>query len=225
MKIAVWYHCKLSGDGIPDTNLSLNILCEQMTALKQSGLAEAADELHLCLNGPESDLLLVAALCPNKSKIVAHGPGKKSELPTLSLMRKWLPDHPGWLVCYHHSKGVTMREWGKIDIEFKALHRRTMERFVIWNWKQCVADLERGYEAVGCNLVHPIKRNHLPGRFFAGNFWWATANYLITLPSIPDNCRDFNNVGERCIAEGWVGSSPRSDVRFMDYERPQLYAL
>jgi hypothetical protein len=95
-----------------------------------------------------------------------------------------------------------------------------MEKAVITNWPVCVKDLERGYDAVGVNLVHPIKRPVLPGRFFAGNYWWARANYMLKLPKLPDTCAWAN----RCLAEWWVGSGP-GEPRFMDYERPELYPI
>lgn len=221
-KLAVWYHCKMSGEGIPDPDLALSIVTEQMDSLKQSGLADAADEINVRLNGPESDLMLLSAVVPPKALIGHNGPGKRSELPTIAVIREWLPSHRDWFVCYHHSKGVTRLEQGVFNIDGKAAHRRAMELWVIWNWRSCVGDLERGYDAVGINLVHPAKRPILPGCFFVGNFWWARAEHMLTLPPLPDNCPQFDT-GTRCLAEGWVTSAyPRG--RYLDYERPHLYS-
>lgn len=222
MNIAVWYHCKLSGIGIPDEDYSLSILHEQMNALKESGLAEAMDEMHIGVNGDEGQGLLAAAFAPAKAIIHAHGAKAVTELPTFAILRRWLPGHLDWFVLYHHSKGVTQIEHGRHDPEYKAHQRRTMERGVVWNWKQCVQDLERGYDAVGTNWVDPITRPVLPGRFFAGNFWWARADYLAQLPPLPETAKAYT-MAEREQAEHWIGSSRRRPM-VLDYERPHLSA-
>lgn len=211
MNIAVWYHCRISGHGIPDPDLALGIVWEQMQALKNSGLADAAQEIYCCINGNHHDGLLLAALVPDKAKIMVHGPESKFEFRTLHHLQLWLTDHPGWAVLYHHSKGVTQPQ-----DSFHHHHRHVMQGFVVNNWHQCVSDLERGYDAVGCNLVHPVKRPVLPGCFFAGNFWWATSDYLSKLAPLPE-------AGDnRLLCESWVGSV---NFRAMDYERPHLYEL
>ena len=220
MKIAVWYHCKLSGDGIPSEDAAISIMYEQMEALKNSGLAEAAEEIHIGVNGDDGQGLLAASLAPDESVVHVHGKDARSELPTFALIRHWIPCHQDWAVLYHHSKGVT-----KPYEEFHHHHRRTMEAAVVWKWKRCVDDLERGYDAVGINLVDPKTRPVLPGRFFAGNFWWARADYLAQLRPIPDSCRDYSNTEERCLAEGWVGNNSPRRPMMLDYERPHLYEV
>lgn len=218
--IAVFYHCKIQGSGIPDPEFAQGILYEQMRALHDSGLADAADEIHIGVNGGEEQRDLVSAIVPAKAKIHIHGHRAFTELPTLAVLRRWIKTNFNWLVFYHHSKGVTQLEQGQFNIEGKANHRRVMEKACVWDWKKCVADLEKGYDAVGINLVDPQKRPVMPGRFFAGNFWWATANYLLTLPRIPDNATAYT-IGERLMAEQWIGR--RRNPRMMDYERPELY--
>ena len=213
--IAVWYHCILSGGSVPiDTEFACRILASQMRVLKDSGLLAEADEFHVGVNGGHEDAEIVRLLSPcSKVDIREHGAKATTEVPTLKWLQDWLPGHQGWLVLYHHSKGVT-----KPHDEFTQHHRHVMEKAVITNWRTCVADLERGYDAVGVNLVHPIKRPGLPGRLFAGNFWAARADYLLKLPKLPATCSWAN----RCLAEGWVTSGP-GEPRFMDYEKAELY--
>ena len=215
MKLGIWYHVILSGGSVPiDTEFACRILASQMRVLKDSGLLAEADEFHVGVNGGHEDAEIVRLLSPcSKVDIREHGAKATTEVPTLKWLQDWLPGHQGWHVLYHHSKGVT-----KPHDEFTQHHRHVMEKAVITNWRTCVADLERGYDAVGVNLVHPIKRPVLPGRFFAGNFWWSRADYLLKLPKLPATCSWAN----RCMAEGWVGSGA-GQPRFMDYERPELY--
>lgn len=219
MKIAVWYHCKLAGEGIPQEDYAIVIMAEQMGALKESGLAAAASEIHIGVNGDDSQGLLASALAPDKAVIHPHGPQARTELPTFALLRRWLPKHADWLVLYHHSKGVTQAKDGRDDRE-KTEHRRSMETACVWNWQQCVKDLERGFQAVGINWVDPITRPVLPGRFYAGNFWWARADYLLTLPPLPDKAREYG-LFERTKAEMWIGSAKVRPFT-LDYERPAL---
>lgn len=175
-----------------------------------------ADEIHVGVNGSLKDALTVVELIPEKSMLYAHGDLARSELPTIAMLRKWLPQHQEWNVFYHHSKGVTQP-----DDVFHHHHRRAMEKACVWNWRQCVKDLDRGFDVVGINIVDPITRPVLPGRFVAGNFWWATASFLLELPGLPDNATDYNNVQDRCRAEGWIGLSKRRP-KMLDYERPEL---
>jgi hypothetical protein len=213
--IAVFYHCILSGGSVPiDTEAACRIVQSQMRVLKDSGLLDEADEFHVGLNGGHEDAEVIRLLSPcKKSDIREHGPKSTTEVPTLKWLQDWLPEHRDWFVCYFHIKGVT----APLD-EFHQHHRHVMEKAVVANWRTCVKDLEQGYDAVGVNLVHPIKRPVLPGRFFAGNFWFARADYLLKLPSLPSICPWSN----RCLAEAWIGSGP-GEPRFMDYERPELY--
>lgn len=218
--LAVWYHCKISGSGIPDRKFAASIVEEQMSALEKSGLSEACSEIHIGINGPPEDAITVAKCAPEKAYIYPHGKGSITELTTFSALRKWLPLHSDYFVMYHHSKGVTQREWGVPNIAGKAHHRRTMEKCVVWNWKQCVSDLDFGYDAVGINWVDPITRPVIPGRYFVGNFWWAKAEYLLELPPLPDRANAYT-LQERVKAEAWIGSCHRRPLT-IDYERPEL---
>lgn len=214
-KIALWYHCKLSGEGIPDAESAHAIVSEQMEALKSSGLENAASEIYLGINGGYADGIILGQLAPEKAFISVHGYNATTELRTLEMLRRWLPKHQDWAVLYHHSKGVTQPK-----DEFHHHHRRVMQKACIENWRKCVGDLDMGFDAVGVNWVDPITRPVLPGRFFAGNFWWARASFLLELPPLPNNATDYNR--DRFRAEGWIGSSKRRP-RVMDYERPELY--
>ncbi len=214
-KIAIWYHCKISGEYIPDKETAINIVDSQFEALRESGLADAAEEIHVCLNGGEEDASEIRRLMPAKAVLHVHPPGSISELPTIALLRKWLPGHEDWAVFYHHSKGVTAPHDPR-----KILERMSMEKFNVRNWKVCVSDLEKGYDAVGVNLVDPDCRPILPGRFFGGNFWWATGEYLSQLTPVPENCDSFKNLALRCLAERWIGDNSPRKPRMFDYERP-----
>ena len=212
--IAVWYHCILSNGSVPiDTEFACRILAGQMRALKDSGLLDEADEFHVGINGGHDDTEIVRLLSPCRLvDIREHGRKATTEIPTLKWLQEWLPAHRDWFVIYHHIKGVTSPQ-----DEFHQHHRNVMEKAVITNWRTCVKDLELGYDAVGVNWVDPITRPVLPGRFFAGNYWFAKASFLLELPQLPRTCTWEN----RCLAEAWIGSGKRRPM-VLDYERPEL---
>jgi hypothetical protein len=83
----------------------------------------------------------------------------------------------------------------------------------VTNWKKCVADLDAGAEAVGCHWMQGLPGNQ---NIFAGNFWWAKASYLRTLPSIFERERiqksGIKHVDSRYEAEVWLGFGPRLPI-------------
>jgi hypothetical protein len=194
MKIAVWYHCLLKGPGInPDYAVAL--LQSQMNALRDSGLYSHANEVHLSVNGNDSDALTLTGFAPGPCELHVNGDGQ-SELATLRHLQAWLT--PGWFVLYFHMKGVCYPDnpvWDR--------WRKCMEKVCLWNWESCVEALG-GYDAVGAHwLTHKkypmVAREH---RYFGGNFWWARSDYLLTLPPVTKDSRE-----ARYDAEVWIGNS------------------
>ena len=202
MKIAVFYHCILSGGTLPvDTTFACSIMAGQMRALDKSGLLAEADELHIGINGDEDDQAIARLFVPcPKVKFVIHGPGVTSELLTLGHLRRWLAGHPDWYVLYHHMKGVTHP-----NEPLYANWRNRMENAVVWGWRNCVADLDSGIDACGCHWLTPEGwPAGVSSPFFGGTFWWATAKFLLTLPPLPAA-----TWGNRFEAEMWIGRGPR----------------
>lgn len=201
MKICVWYHAILSGGTIPvDTEFACQILAEQMRALHKSGLADAADEIHVGVNGPKEDAEIARLFVPAKSKFVVHGAGTTTEIPTLNALRAWLPGHDDWRVMYHHLKAVThpgqelYRDW-----------RRRLEIATVWKWKECMAEMDKGVDSCGAHWLTPEEFPHLVvgPPFWGGTFWWITAKYLMTLPPLPPA-----TWANRFEAEKWIGRGP-----------------
>lgn len=199
--LAVFYHCILSDGAVPvDTQFACALMFEQMCALKNSGLTEAADVIIIGVNGDEEDAGMARLFAPMKATIVAHGKRSMTEIPTLKILRSWLADHGDWYVLYHHIKGVTHPTEA-----LYARWRNRMEQACVWKWKRCVKDMDEGAEAVGCHWLTPEKYPNLiqGAPFFGGTFWWATAKYLSTLPPLP--VATWRN---RFEAEGWIGKGP-----------------
>lgn len=189
--IAVFYHV-----WIPNPS-RMSIVKEQLQALCQFGLSDAAQEIHIGVNRQYySDVAMIA---PDKSIIYAYDDQKQGEKPTMMELQSWVPQHPGWVVCYHHTKGIS----STVD---KSVARRCMQEGVIQNWKRCLSDLENGCDAVGCHWLYwpkdTVPKEH---RLFGGNFWWAKQEYLSQLPPLRPNVHESGRYFE---GEIWIGRRP-----------------
>lgn len=206
--LAVFYHCKLSGT-IPDngkaidTGIACLIMHGQMFALKESGLEGAAQEIHVGLNGNGEDVQLAKLFIPPKARLVVHGKEAVSEIPTLNMIRAFLIQHPDWNVLYHHIKGVTHP-----NEPMYSRWRERMEAATVWGWRNCVYDLNMGLDSAGAHWLTPEQFPSMTQTcFWGGTFWWATTDFLRTLPPLPDP-----TWANRFEAELWIGRGPRRPI-------------
>lgn len=207
--IAIFYHC-LFFNGNPPRPLPAAgpIIGEQMALLHASGLSVEATEIHVGLNGGSESENSAASLLPGKCQVRFHGLDMHNENGTIVMLEEWIASHPDWHVLYFHSKGATK----PVGDGFTGRWRSCMTNTVIKNWRQCVSDLEAGYDAVGVHWMVPPQTP--PGQhIFAGTFFWAASNYLRTLPSIKDRDRikvsGLGSPESRYEAEVWIGNGPR----------------
>lgn len=181
-----------------------------MQTLVRSGLLDAADEFVVGINGGEESAEVGRMYLPPQARLVLHGLQSKAENLTIVEIEKWVPAHPDWLVLYFHSKAATHQP-GTQYWEFASKWRETMMGHLVTNWRQCVADLAH-FEAAGCNWLTGQAQDHSQN-LFGGNFWWARASYLATLPSIylRDRIKQSGiaSAESRYEAEVWIGNGPR----------------
>src|SRR5690242_4170335 len=180
-RIAVFYHCIFTGTVRPiHAGFSMDLMAQQMQSLEDCGLASHADKIVVGVNGGEGDADIARMLAPSKAEVIAHGEGSGTEITTLNVLREWCKAHDGWYVLYFHTKGASHpnhpnREW-----------RLNMEQHVLHNWRMCVLDLDKGYDACGSYWLTPEEhKNVIKTPFFGGTFWWSKASYLANLPPLP----------------------------------------
>lgn len=115
------------------------------------------------------------------------------EQVTLGALRRDLAHHDD-PVLYAHTKGAAHRT------RINDLWRRSMTALVVDEQR---ADLLAEHDAVGCHWLTPGDwPNLVDSPYFGGNFWWATAAYLRTLPPLA--------MTNRYDAEQWIGlGNPR----------------
>jgi len=181
--IAIFYHCLFYLDGtLSPLPSAAPIVYEQMQLLKDSGLLKQADFMLVGINGGQESLQLAKQLLPEKAQIVLHGLKSRSENLTIVEIEKWVPTHPGWNVLYFHSKGATHPPGSPYGDGTSAPWRRGMMYDLVTCWRNCVVDLQSGNDVVCSHFM----RNMADGtqHIAAGNFWWASSDFLKTVPSI-----------------------------------------
>lgn len=207
--IAIFYHC-LFYAGEPPTcrELACAITYGQMQEVEKSGLLDSASHIVVGVNGGEESKDLARLFIPEKANVVFHGLESKAENLTMVEIEKWAPSHPGWNVLYFHAKGCTHDPDGDY-IKFVNRWRNCMMNRCVTQWRNATSELESGYEAVGCHWIHPNPTQN----YFAGNFWWATSDFLATLPSFYSLERvklsGIATQESRYESEVWIGNGPR----------------
>lgn len=195
--IAVWHHARVSGEGI-NTAHAVEILSRQFSDMMAHGLFQSA--AVVIVGCSEGDSAIVEANVPHGTFLIRHPDGIRSELPTLAALRGWLPGNADWTVFYHHIKCATRAD------SLCSAWRNCMTRHLVHGWRQCAGLLDGGLDVVGTHWLHPNQHPSMTDRptpFFAGNFWWAKASFLLELPSIPDKPRPGSD--DRFMAESWIG--------------------
>lgn len=214
-KLAIFFHCFIYYGEPPALNLNaINIIDEQWTQVRTSGLLDAAADIVIGLNGGDESADVARLVFPPKAKLVMHGLASKAENLTIVEIEKWVPTHPDYYVLYFHSKGAT-HDPSIPYAAYSASWRRTMMGHLVGNWQQCITDLNSGYEAAGCNWLTGMGWDKSQN-IFGGNFFWARASYLQTLPSIYNRQRikdsGISSSESRYEAEVWVGNGARLPI-------------
>lgn len=207
--IIIFHHaCFLLGDPPTLSDSALQIGIEQMGALKNSGLLEAASEFHVGLNGGTESEFLASAVFPEKAKVKYHGLDSRAENLTLVMIEDRMKSIEGEAyVLYEHQKGSSHAQ-GSDYGTFAGKWRQRMMYYLVENWRYCIRDLET-HDAVGCHWLTGQGWDHSQ-HYFAGNMWFARASFLKTLPSIYLRERiktsGIASLESRYESEVWIGN-------------------
>lgn len=221
-KIAIFYH-GVFFLGRPPERLpnAATIVADQMSQMSNFGLLDAADEIHVGINGEEESIDLAAMTIPAKADVTFHGLDSRSENLTILMLENWAKTHPGWYVLYLHSKGATNKP-GSDDAKFAPPWRGGMMFDLVVNWRKCVDDLQSGFDIVCSYWMWNAAdgTQHIP----AGNFWWAKSDFIATLPSIHLRERikmsGIESLESRYEAEVWIGNGKKPTVKSY---RPRMW--
>lgn len=171
-----------------------DVVKEQLQTLQSSGLGEACDHITITVVGPHVQKVqsLVQSM-PFYSKVRVIDAGKDvrlCEFPGIAMVQKIAHERTDANILYFHSKGVSYQD---VDSSRNVRSwRRYMEYFTIECWRDCIEALQSfnacGAEWLNCHYSLTSKME-VPG-FFAGNFWWARADYLCTCTQLPEKIND-----------------------------------
>ena len=206
----------------------------QIAHLKNSGLFERSTKLYVSIIARnDEDIAELRRIVGDDSKleIIADGRDpRKFEYPALQFLRRKCIGED-CLVYYFHTKGITYQNLSTADRKFNNFKRNIeawrlmMEYFLFDKWKVAVnllsgsrlaaadgpqrrpADGER-FDVYGCYRFPPPPMQYY---LYAGNFWWARALYVRTLPDFDES----RMAGDRFFAEEWLfRGNPKSFSAF-----------
>jgi hypothetical protein len=178
----------------------LEVVKEQLSTIKESGLYEECSQIYVCLAGGKPRKL--KAVLPPKARIAYHSRVDQFELPALHMVKEYT--EAGDQILYLHTKGVSRSGSRRVAGD----HWR---RYMDWG---CVERYREHLEALKAHDISGVQLTNLNSRFtrlcgsqkvYAGNYWWANGDYIqkLTAPEIGQN---------RWLAEGWIfGAEPKAN--------------
>jgi hypothetical protein len=192
------------------------IIANQIVQMIDSGLWEAASEIHFGINGGVESEGIAKAIIPAKAKIGFHGLKCHSENRTVEMVLEFAKTHPGWLIFYAHSKSASHPPGSDYATRVANPWREGMMQDLVVNWRTCVTDLEAGHDIVCMHWIWDQgwdKSQHIP----AGNFLWITSDFAAKLPSLYLRERikqdGIGAASSRFEAEVAWGNGPRPNVK------------
>jgi len=223
-KFAVFYHLGAIN------SLWDKFVDEQLGLIKSSGLSDIAT-VNMCYAAPDHAINEIKIYVRQKypfvnilSSRILEGNGEQENLfegQTLKELQTYSKTNDGY-VLYIHSKGmlhsinshqtIPTRDW-----------RHHMSYWCGERWKDCIQKIKDDQvDAVSTNWTRD------PYPHFAGNFWWATTDYIKTLPNVLDRSLYYDEKltekfdGHRFCYEVWMASN-NPKVRSIHYSAIDHY--
>lgn len=191
------------------------IFDEIINKIRYSGLFDKSI-INVCITG-DNDLNVYIE--KGTSDILHHnikyhnlGDSSRWEFPTLQFMEDNINE--GDKVLYIHNLGATG------DSIYKQSWRKYLTYFNIEKWEECIKALDNGYDTCGVDF----RTNPVP--HYSGNFWWANASYLKTLPKIKDISKPDSPrvLTLRHNAEMYIGMNPNIKPRVLHQSNISQYS-
>jgi hypothetical protein len=126
-----------------------------------------------------------------------HHPENSFEYHGLAALKKWCDGNPDGSACYFHTKNASL-----VNGPRGAKWRWAMMFPTLCEWPLRIEDLKI-HDAVGVAYME----HHSLGRIFAGNFWWARADWIAKLPE-PQR-----QPPSRWHYESWLLSRPGARIK------------
>jgi hypothetical protein len=185
----IYYHLWREGDW---KNVNLQIFSK----LVESGLAEFADSINICINDDRPFDGIELHGLPEHKVNFRHVRNTRTEWPTLEAMYDDYVSIEDVPLLYLHSKGASY----SIDHPKKQGVNTWVDGllyYLVEDWRTCFSMLRDGAISVGAN------KSNATTVHFSGNFWWIMSGALRGLSNPKLQNQTFDN---RYGAEFWIGS-------------------
>jgi len=177
-KLYVFWHIYISDTDQRRRSTAMNIIRRQHKRLSDSGLVAAVEKVYIGYVS-RSAFPCEEILANPKFEIAAVAESGNERITT-SLMHTWCntPEADGAAVLYMHNKGESHPEHAPAHSWAKACEYFTIDRY-----RDAVGRLST-YETAGPFLVghHLSYYNNCAIWHYSGNFWWAKASYIRSIP-------------------------------------------
>ena len=206
-KIAIFYHIWQVGDWKA-------IVQDQFNKMNESGLLNAAEFIHIGVNGDGVNEIVPIEYFNNNTRVVHNSNLKLGEYDTIKSLHEFCRENKNYAVLYTHTSGVRFSlDPNNFHYKNKTLWRKYQEYFTINHWKKCVSLLET-YDCVGTewkddSLVNNVFRPDL--NHYSGNIWWTTSQYFGNLDW---NFFNLNSDLGRHASEFFIGSGNPKHYNF-----------
>lgn len=191
-ELHAFYHCWCDGDWIDPVS-------EFFDSAEWSGLTDHLPCVNVGLVGSAENrqevIRTLLSVSPIPVNIVAEA-DEGFEQVTLARLQAHMAVNDGY-VLYCHTKGAFSDNNG-----LSAPWRRSMIHDLVACWRERVAELDSGYDAVGGHRIHPPHG----GGYFGGNMWMARGEHIRRLPPL--------SYSSRYEAEIWIAQ--REDAKLLD---------
>jgi len=185
-----------------------DIVNNQLTKLKNSGLYKRSDKIYLGVYSSQKNNIkifkdMILGFDEDLKMEVVVFDNNLSEYGTLTLLQNYCKLNPNSTVLYYHTKGSSREKNYYIDS-----WRECLEYFCIEEWTQPLKDIiNKECNVCGALYVESFKfLDYHFQNYFSGNFWWSSSNHINTLEQITKVHHNSN--GERINSELWLGSKP-----------------
>jgi len=157
---------------------------ELLNIIESSGLINKVEKIYVGVVGDEP-----INFDNEKIEVMYRDHVNNFEFLTLERLITFSKQNPDSKILYIHTKGINSNEEPVED------WRNYMTYFLIENHEICLEKIN-DFDVCGVDWVqHPAKH-------FSGNFWWANASYLNTLP---ENWKDKSILTKRHNCEFLIG--------------------
>jgi len=188
-----------------------------------SGLYEKSKNIFISLLGSPDKIFMKWLQSFSKCIFIYENSNiDEVEYPTLGFLQEFCRKNDTY-VAYFHTKGVLSS-----DPVVASIWRKRMIEKTITEYESCLAFLQKGFDVSGCGWKEfphhgvELKYDIWSHPHFSGNYWWATSDYIKSLPDIRREGLQFKKRNDiqtergffdyRILCEMWIGMNPIAKV-------------